>query len=405
MGRTRHTGASRAGLRHLLMTATRVIAFLLAMIPVPGLTLADQAPACTGQTVDRVLPPMVGASIVAALSNGGSDGYDIELRAGDFVTITIDSQAIDVGARLVAPDGTALADVNHRQSGERLLSAILQKSGSHRLEIRALETSSASGCYTITIRELHVAQSRDTARVEAWRLFVEGEALWAEERGAAAMQAVERFRRASEVWKGAADTSGQALACRRLGEALHALGKPDEALKPLRESLELSHRAGQAEPEAAALNAMARVCLDLGRMEEASTNAGQALDLEPCEPHSAHRAAEALNALGDIYSFSGRLAESLAAYTEAFDISHGLRDRDGEATALLNQGYARVDLGRVGEAQTSYEEALSIWDDTGHSSRPGRHPYCSRAPPRHGWRKRASAEPVSRGERIGGAAG
>jgi CHAT domain-containing protein len=365
VGRIHRQRFSFTGQLHTRAVVTiRVVGLLLALIPVPDRTLADQAPVCKGQTADRLLSAMVGATIVAALSNGGADRYDLELRAGDFVTITIDAQAIDVGARLVAPDGAPVAELSHRQSGERILSAILQKSGVHHLEIRALETSFAAGCYTVRTKEVHAAQPRDAARVEAWRLFVEGEALWAEERSDAAAKALDRFRRASELWKVAQDTLGQALACRKLGLTLHALGKPDEALKPLLQSLELTHGAGQSEAEAAALNAIARVSLDLGRMEEASTSGQRALALSRTN-HVARREAEALNALGDVYSFSGRFAESLAAYTDALGVSKTLWDRDGEAVALLNQGYAQVDLGRVSEAQASYESALSLWSVLG----------------------------------------
>ncbi len=338
----------------------RVVGLLLALIQVPGLTLADQGPVCTGPTAERLLPATVGATIVAALSNGGSDRYDLELRAGDFVTITIDPQAIDVAARLVAPDGAPVAELSHRQSGDRMLSAILQKSGVHHLEIRALETSSASGCYRVTTKEVHAVQPRDAQRVEAWRFLVEGEALWAEERSDAAKTALDRFRRASELWKVAQDSSGQALACRKLGVTLHALGKPDESLKQLLQSLELARGAGQPDAEAAALNAIARVSLDLGRMEEASTSGERALALSRTN-HITRREAEALNALGDVYSFSGRFAESLAAYAEALAVSKTVWDRDGEAAALLNQGYAQVDLGRMSDAQASYESALSLW--------------------------------------------
>jgi CHAT domain-containing protein/tetratricopeptide (TPR) repeat protein len=340
--------------------AIRVVGLLLSMIPVFGSAAADQGQVCAPQTADELLPTLVGAPTVRALSNGGSDSYRIELRAGDLVTITVGPHGIDVGARLLAPDGTTLADVSHRQSGERVLSAIPRTSGIHHLEIRALETSSVSGCYAVSIRELHVSEPRDSARLQARRTFVRGEALWAEARRDAASKALVQFQRASALWKVAADDSGQALACRKLGTALHALGRPDEALKPLLESLELARRAGETESEAAALNSLARVYLDLGRMEDASTHAERALAVSRANQIQS-REAEGLNVLGDIYSFSGRFAESLDAYVKALDLSKALSDREGEAAAMLNKGYAEVDLGRVGDAQASYERALSLW--------------------------------------------
>jgi CHAT domain-containing protein/tetratricopeptide (TPR) repeat protein len=340
--------------------AIRALGLVVSMMTVVGSAAAHQPPVCTPQTADELLPPQVGAPLVRALATGDSDRYRVELRAGDYVTVSTEPQGIDVGARLVGPDGTILANASHRQSGERVLTAIVRTSGIHHLEIRALETSSTAGCYALTIRELHVSEPRDRARVQAQQLYLEGDALWAEERSEAASKALERYQRASDAWKVAADDSGRALASRRLGTALHALGRPEQALTPLLESLELARRGGEAEPEAAALNALARAYLDLGRMDEALTHAQRALALSRAY-HIAPREAEALNVVGDIYALSGRYAESLAAYAEALELSTALSDRAGQAAALLNRGYAEVDLGQLGDAEASYEAALSLW--------------------------------------------
>ena len=360
MNRAHHPGRSLLQKCQSSGVTHRVVGLLLFMIPAFGSPGAARDQSCAPQVEEEAFPPVVGARLVRALSTGGSDRYRIELRAGDFLTIELRPQGIDLGARLLAPDGTSLADVSHRQSGERVLSAISRTSGIHQLEIRALETSSVSGCYAVSIRELHVSEPRDIARMQARSVFVRGEALWAEARRDAATKALVQFQRASALWKAAADDSGQAVAFRKLGTGLHALGRPDEALRPLLESLELARRAGEAESEAAALNALARVDLDLGRMEEASTHAERALVVSRANQIQS-REAEGLNVLGDIYFFSGRFVEAFDAYVKSVDLSKALSDREGEAAAMVNKGYAEVDLSRVGDAQASYQQALALW--------------------------------------------
>ena len=213
------------------------------------------------------------------LSTGTTHRYRLPIQAGDYVRVAIDQQAIDVGARLLAPDGTPVIDVSYRQAGRRFLSAIAATSGNYQLEILCLVTSATTGGYVAMIDQQRPAALKDSQRVLAERVFAEADALRSKGQLVATTAALEQYRRAFDLWTTAEDRQGQALAKRRLGEALHALGRFDEALAALLDSLNISRHAADSEGESNALAAAASVCLYLGRMEEAARFSQQALDL------------------------------------------------------------------------------------------------------------------------------
>jgi CHAT domain-containing protein len=204
--------------------------------------------------------------------------------------------------------------------------------------------------------------AKDTHRIQAERLFAEAEALRSEGRLVATTASLVRYRQAFNLWTTAEDRKGQARAKRRLGEALHALGRSDDALAALLDSLSISRLAADSEAESAALAAAASVCLDLGKMEEASRFSQQALDLSR-KTRDRRGEAVALNVCGDIDMFSGRSRESLAHYQDALAISRTLLDRRGQAQALLNLGYTYADLAQVPDSLASYESALGLWHE------------------------------------------
>jgi CHAT domain-containing protein len=209
--------------------------------------------------------------------------------------------------------------------------------------------------------------AKDTHRIQAERLFAEAEALRSEGRLVATTASLVRYRQAFNLWTTAEDRKGQARAKRRLGEALHALGRSDDALAALLDSLSVSRLAADAEAESAALSAAASVYLDLGRMTDANKFSRQALALSRKSGDRRGEAA-ALNVCGDVDMFSGRSRESLASYQDALAISRTLSDRRGQAQALLNLGYTYADLAQVSDSLASYEAALKLWQDAGDRS-------------------------------------
>jgi CHAT domain-containing protein/tetratricopeptide (TPR) repeat protein len=335
------------------------------MILVPGSQMGSST--MTGQSagpslqIDSEVPTLaLGTPTNRELSTGTTHRYRLDLQAGAYVSVAVDQYGIDLGARLLAPGGAALVDVSYRQAGTRVLSAIAIASGRYLLEIRCLETLPATGRYVAEIQQQRPAAEGDSQRVLAERLFAEAEALRSEGRFDATTASLERYRRAFDFWTAEDDRTRQAISARRLGEALHTVGRTDEALARLLDSLGISRLAADPEAECAALVAAASVYLDVGKMDEASRFSQQALDLSR-KTRDRRGEAVALNMLGDVDMFSGRSRESLAHYDGALAISKTLLDRRGQAQALLNLGYSYADLAQVPEALASYEAALGLW--------------------------------------------
>jgi CHAT domain-containing protein/tetratricopeptide (TPR) repeat protein len=312
------------------------------------------------QSDGEVLTLIPGAPVDRELSTAMTHRYRLGVRAGDYVRLTVDQHGANVGVRLVTPGGATLVDVGYRQDEPKVVSAVLESSGSYGLEIRSLETTRITGRYMAQVQQQRTARDGDAHRVLADRMFNEGETLRSDSRPGTTTASTVRYRRALALWRVARDREGQAKSGRRLGEALHFMGKSTAALAQLLDSLAVSRVAADAEAESAALAAAARVCLDLGRMGDATKFSQLAVDLSR-KTRDRRGEAAALNVLGDVNMFSGRSRASLGHYREALAISERLLDRRGQAQALLNLGYTYGDLAQVPDAQQSYEGALILW--------------------------------------------
>jgi CHAT domain-containing protein/tetratricopeptide (TPR) repeat protein len=298
-------------------------------------------------------------SAAKQLVSDSRDRYRFELRAGDYLELVVDHQGIDAGASLFAPGGEVLADVPYRQQGDVVLASIAPASGTYLVEIRSLDGPRTAGRYVIRVRERHRATATDKERIEAYRLFTEAEALRADWHVDAAPYVLERYGAALNRWSSAGDRHGQALATARLGEVHRTLGKRDDALREMLESLRFND-ASDIEPHCTALTTIARIRLDVGATTDAYDDAKRARTLG-IDRGSPRCEADALNVLGEIASLNGRSRESLVLYRRALAISAALRDRRGQARALLNLGYSQADLAEIGDAQRSYDSALGLW--------------------------------------------
>ena len=171
-----------------------------------------------------------------------------------------------------------------------------------------------------------------------------------------------RFRRTSEAWRIAGENWDEALVSRRMKRyLLRAWETLEEALRLILTSLRFARRVEDPEAEAAALNALARVCLDVGRMQEATSHAQHALELSRAD-HSAlaPRLRHLTRSATSTRSVDGSPNPLPSTGRRSTFRGHG-GIRAGEAGARLNQGYSQADLGQTDAAQASYEAALSLW--------------------------------------------
>jgi len=286
--------------------------------------------------------------------------YSVLLRSGEYLHVRIDSYGIDVALAIYSPGAVKLAESNYRLPGPKRLAIISATSGNHRLEVRALETSPATGHYTLEITDLRAAVRGDSDRVAAIRLLAEAESLRGRWDAKSSQYAILKYRTALRSWGSSGDVLGAILTLRRLGDTCDAIGQAQEALRYYQESWQRSKEAKDAWEENQALNNLSHVYLNIGRLETASEYGRLALELSRRIQNTSGEAA-ALNSIGNVKLRLGETRECLAIYNSALGIAEKSGDRRIQARTLLNIGYAYSDLRETSEALESYDHALSLW--------------------------------------------
>src|SRR5947209_14790685 len=117
--------------------------------------VAAQSPAVTALVPDR--------PVEREISGGQTQTYQITLASGQFASLVVRQNGIDVVAKLFAPDDKLIGEVDNesRAHGQELLELVAPASGAYRIEITPRYKSLPPGRYEIQVVELRAATERD----------------------------------------------------------------------------------------------------------------------------------------------------------------------------------------------------------------------------------------------------
>jgi DNA-binding SARP family transcriptional activator/tetratricopeptide (TPR) repeat protein len=161
-------------------------------------------------------------------------------------------------------------------------------------------------------------------------------------------------------------TSAQALAHRRLGNALIRAGRHAEAAAELRAALAFAGKAGDLPGQAHTHLALAQASEQQGDNERALEHARQALHLYQALDNPV-RQANALNTVGWYLSRLGDHTEARSHLEAALHLARRNRDRDVEADTLDSLGYLAHHASRHTEALGHYQQALAAYRRLGNT--------------------------------------
>jgi tetratricopeptide (TPR) repeat protein len=160
------------------------------------------------------------------------------------------------------------------------------------------------------------------------------------------------------------DAAGQAHAHHGLGRAYTWLGRPEEALRHLRQALDgfaaLGDEAGQARVH---LN-FGTLFDERGEVRPALAHNRRALELFRSAGHATGQAV-ALNNIGWCHALLGDHQQALRHCRQALDLHRETGDRHGEAAIWDSLGYSHHHLGNHREAIACYRRALELFRDFG----------------------------------------
>ena len=144
-----------------------------------------------------------------------------------------------------------------------------------------------------------------------------------------------------------------------MGVAYRISGKPDEALRNVKESLAIKQQIGDKRGIAVSLNEMAQSQVMLGQSDAALSSYQQALAIRR-EIGDKRGVADSLNDLANFYGDRSQQDDALKLYKEALQIQRDLGDESDQGMILNNIGSSYLAKGRYDDALTYYQQALQL---------------------------------------------
>ena len=177
---------------------------------------------------------------------------------------------------------------------------------------------------------------------------------------AASVEAVRKYRDASEAFERRGDRRAAAPAALAAGAARDQLGEPKDALPHYRQALALARSAGDPLLESEARSEAGIAHARLTELDCAAAECAAALALAR-QSGGAREEAKARICLGEVdYNQFRDHRGALAHYQAAEPVARRAGDRRGEAEALLYQGWVHSDLRELDRAAECYRRARAL---------------------------------------------
>jgi CHAT domain-containing protein/tetratricopeptide (TPR) repeat protein len=348
-----------------------------------------------------------GASLKREITKGQAHVFGVALEAGQYMTVVVEQQGIDLMISTFNPDGSPQMEFDNPTGlrGRKFVSVMAGAAGVYRLEVRPVERWAAAGAYEISVEAARLPTPADEKRLEAERSYADGRrlsaaassrdsaaksyeraiTLWQEAERlsnggnedrygqANALQslgklykasgnlgkAIESYDRALQLRREMADRQGEASTLSDVAAAYRDLDAPEKALQPYEKSLQISAEVGNRRGEASALHNIGFVYFLMRRPDDALKFYGQALSIRQAE-NDLRGEALTLNGIAGVYKETGETQKALDSLNGVEQKFREVGDYTNEAVAINNIGLIYDDWGQLQDALNQYDRALSI---------------------------------------------
>jgi CHAT domain-containing protein/Tfp pilus assembly protein PilF len=395
--------------RKLLSSCTAILGVLLAAHALSflnvGEILAQSAnPALSNVNVEARKPLVVGQPIERELKDRESHSYRITLKAGQYINVLVQPQAIDVKVEMVDPAGKVIMTIDWEQEGSgESLWAFAEATADYELKVTATARSWSEPRYQIRlikVGELQTAPPADQTYVKAHQMFWKAFNLRHDTKPESLKQAAELYEQSLPLWRELKDSVAEGYSLeelsivyfhlhdrsrelaalnqalpiwlstknhdREVADTLHHLGSiymsqgnAVEALVAEKKALELGRRIGNKLIEFSTLNNLGAIYYNLGDFPAALEAHQQALTVQRALGDIEGQA-RSLSNISAAYFGLGEFQEALNYCKQALPLRRAAKDRKGEAATLTNIGSNYRELGEPQIALEYYEQALSI---------------------------------------------
>jgi CHAT domain-containing protein/Tfp pilus assembly protein PilF len=312
----------------------------------------------------RLLEP--GKAIKRELSGAGSHTYRIRLEAGQFLKAIIEQDGIDVGARLLGPDGKQIMgfDSESRLRGTETVDHVAEAEGDYQLIVQPRQKSAPVGSYEIRIEELRAATDDDRALHEARNLIRRASKLIDAGMYGVALPLVERGQEIRETVLGP-EHPDVAAVLGVLSELYFYKGEYAKTESLIQRALAIREKVlGPEHPNvAASLSNLASVHLNKGEYAKAEPLYQRALTIWEKVLGPEHlNVATSLNNLAIVYLKKGEYAKAEPLYQRALAIREKVLGpgHPNVATSLNDLAIVHMNKGEYAKAEPLYQRALAV---------------------------------------------
>jgi DNA-binding SARP family transcriptional activator/tetratricopeptide (TPR) repeat protein len=177
-------------------------------------------------------------------------------------------------------------------------------------------------------------------------------------------QADRDLNAAAQLFQGADDDKGLALATRNIASVDRLSGRLDDAARRYEQALAIFRKTADHLPAAYVLQNLAQVKMELRELGAATELLDEALRLAQAA-RSSRIEAQVLYRMGEAWLLAGELARAAGTFELVLAKVRDLGDPIGQAYALLGVGIANARQGEFGQARSALQRALELAGTTG----------------------------------------
>ena len=311
----------------------------------------------------RQIPLAVGQAITRDLKLQESHSYSVALKAGQYINVVIEPQAIDVNVLMLDPAGQTVAQMDWEREGSESLWGTAEVSGSFELKIVATAQRAKDPRYTINlvkVGEVGTAPLADQTYVKAHQLFRKARIFGANSKRDSLQQAAETYLQTLPLWRELNERVGEAYSLDLLSVVYFKLGEQDKELPAIKEALGIwQSLKNHEQQEADALHHLGALYGSHGNTTDALLCEKKALEISR---RIGSRTIElsTLTNLGGLYYSLGEFAASLDAHEQAMKVEAEVGDIEGRARTLSNISAVYFGLGDFQKALDYCKQALPL---------------------------------------------
>ena len=322
-------------------------------------------------------PIAFGETVEDAVTSGDVRSLELDAGAGTALDLRLDHPHLDVGLRVIGPEGDTLASAENALRGmdPLTLTVIAARAGTYHLEVWLRTPRYPGGRFRLSLGEARPATPADTLRMEAQRLRSESNAVIAAQDADRYPSALAGYERSIEIWIRAGDRTQRTETLTRKGELLEVMGRLPESRDALEEAVRSWHALGDRAREADCQGVLGLVTTELGAPRDAVALIEPALALRRSVAPLPAAEALLLNYLAVALGNLGDLSAAVDRYTEALAAARQDGDPDLVALLLKNRAMDQEQLGDSARAMADLGEARDMFRSLGNVGEQGHSEY------------------------------